>query len=86
MGRRSSESHINAIPSGARHAGHDGVDYSLAYIGPDFTIERREDFDPVYMKALFDYDYQKAILGYPWHKAPSSPGSAGRAPSQRTLG
>ena len=51
-------------------AQHDGVDYNLAYIGPDFTVEHREDFDPVYMKALVDYGYQKAIHGYPWHKAP----------------
>jgi Patatin-like phospholipase len=48
----------------------DGVDYNLAYIEPDFTVEHREDFDPVYMKALYDYGYQKAIRGYPWHKAP----------------
>jgi hypothetical protein len=51
-------------------AQRDGVDYNLAYIGPDFTVERRESFDPVYMRALFDYGYQKAIHGYRWHKAP----------------
>ena len=28
----------------------DGVDYNLAYIGRDFTVEHKEDFDPVYMK------------------------------------
>jgi Patatin-like phospholipase len=48
----------------------DGVDYNLAYIGPDFTVERRESFDPAYMRALFDYGYQKAVHGYPWYKAP----------------
>ena len=48
----------------------DGVDYNLAYIGRDFTVEHKEDFDPVYMKALFDYAYQKAVRGYPWAKAP----------------
>ncbi len=46
------------------------MDYNLAYIGPDFTVEHKEDFDPVYMKTLFDYGYQKAIRGYPWNKAP----------------
>ena len=51
-------------------AQRDGVDYNLAYIGPDFTVEHRESFDPVYMRALFDYGYQKAIHGYRWHKAP----------------
>ena len=51
-------------------AQHDGVDYNLAYIGPDFTVEHRENFDPVYMKALYDYGYQMALHGQPWHKAP----------------
>jgi len=51
-------------------ARRDGVDYNLAYIGPDFTVEHRESFDPVYMRGLFDYGYQKAINGYRWHKAP----------------
>jgi Patatin-like phospholipase len=51
-------------------AQRDGVDYNLAYIGPDFTVEHRQSFDPVYMRSLFDYGYQKAIHGYRWHKAP----------------
>jgi predicted patatin/cPLA2 family phospholipase len=33
----------------------DGVDYNLAYIGPDFTTEAKEQFDPVYMRALYQY-------------------------------
>jgi len=49
----------------------DGVDYNLAYLGRDFTVEHKEDSDPPYMKALFDYGCQKAIRGYPWHKAPA---------------
>jgi hypothetical protein len=28
-------------------ARRDGVDYNLAYIGPDFTVEHRKSFDPV---------------------------------------
>jgi hypothetical protein len=48
----------------------DGVDYNLAYIGRDFTVEHREDFDPVYMRALFDYGYKKAARGYSWEKVP----------------
>jgi Patatin-like phospholipase len=51
-------------------AKRDGVDYNLAYIGPDFTVERRESFDLVYMKGLFDYGYEKAVHGYHWSKAP----------------
>jgi hypothetical protein len=48
----------------------DGVDYNLAYIGSDFPAVKHEEFDPAYMKALFDYGYAKARAGYPWRKAP----------------
>jgi len=48
----------------------DGVDYNLAYIGPDFNAEHKVQFDRAYMQALFDYGYQRARRGYPWHKAP----------------
>jgi hypothetical protein len=34
-------------------------------------VEHKQDFDPVYMKALFDCRCQKAFRGYPWHKAPA---------------
>lgn len=49
---------------------HDGVDYNLAYIEPDFTVEHRENFEPAYMQALFEYGYQKGVHGYHWLKAP----------------
>ncbi len=48
----------------------DGVDYNLAFIGPDFTVEHKEPFDQAYMRALFDYGYQRGRAGYPWRKAP----------------
>jgi hypothetical protein len=48
----------------------DGVDYNLAYIGPEFNIVHKEDFDNVYMKALFEYSYDLARNGYPWKKTP----------------
>jgi len=48
----------------------DSLDYKLAYIGTDFTMELSEPFDPVYMRALFDYGYQKARHGYDWKKTP----------------
>ena len=48
----------------------DGVDYNLAYIGSDFTVEHKGSFDQAYMRALFDYGYQRARAGYPWSKAP----------------
>src|SRR4051795_3595635 len=48
----------------------DGVDYKLAYIGTDFTMELSEPFDPAYMRALFDYGYQQARHGYNWKTTP----------------
>jgi hypothetical protein len=55
----------------------DKVDYNLAYIGSDFTTPHKEEFDPVYMKALYQYGYDKARAGYPWSKQP--PGLAAPA-------
>jgi predicted acylesterase/phospholipase RssA len=48
----------------------DGVDYNLAFIGPDFNVEHKVPFDQAYMRALFDYGYQRGRAGYPWRKAP----------------
>ena len=48
----------------------DGVDYNLAFIGPDFNAEHKEPFDQPYMRALFDYGYQRGRAGYSWRKAP----------------
>jgi hypothetical protein len=49
----------------------DGVDFNLAYIGEDFTAPpKKEDFDPVYMNALFDYGRAQARHSDPWKKKP----------------
>ena len=48
----------------------DGVDYNLAFIGPDFTVEHKTEFDQTYMRALFDYGYRRAREGYAWSKQP----------------
>jgi len=49
----------------------EGLDFNLAYIGPDFTFEnKKEEFDPPYMSALFDYGYNLGRQGYPWKKTP----------------
>jgi hypothetical protein len=48
----------------------DHVDYNLAYIGPDFTLKAEEDFDPVFMNALYQYGRTKAQAGYRWAKRP----------------
>jgi predicted patatin/cPLA2 family phospholipase len=50
----------------------DGVQFNLAYIGSDFTMVKREDFDQDYMRALFDYGYRQGLAGYRWkHTHPS---------------
>ena len=46
------------------------MNFNLAFIGPEFDMEHKEDFDTEYMRALFDYAYQLAREGYPWQKAP----------------
>jgi predicted acylesterase/phospholipase RssA len=55
-------------------AQRDGVDFNLAYIGPDFNYPHKKTFDPEYMKRLFDYAYERSAKGYSWHKEP--PGEA----------
>jgi Patatin-like phospholipase len=51
-------------------AQRDGVDFNLAYIGADFTTERKENFDQAYMRALFEYGYRQGRNGYHWFKLP----------------
>jgi hypothetical protein len=47
-----------------------GASFHLAYIGPDFNAPHKFDFDPVYMRALFNFAHDKAAKGYPWDNAP----------------
>ena len=58
----------------------DGVDYNLAYIGADFTLEKKGEFEQAYMQALFQYGYDQAKSGREWHKLP--PGFARQSGSQ----
>jgi len=58
-------------------AQQDKIDFNLAYIGPEFTMVHKEEFDTAYMRALYDYAYQLARKGYPWVKVP--PGMAAPA-------
>lgn len=52
-------------------AQRDGLDFNLAYIGPDFKFEgKKEDFDTPFMVALFDYGYRLGKGGYEWKKFP----------------
>lgn len=48
----------------------DGIDFNLAFIGADFTAERKENFDQAYMRALFQYGYRQGRNGYHWSKQP----------------
>ena len=47
-----------------------GIDYNLAHIPSDFQERPQEQFDPEYMRKLFDLGYGLAKEGYPWLKAP----------------
>ena len=51
-------------------ARRDGMAYHLASIPDDFDAERRSQFDPVYMRKLFDFAYGLAKNGYPWVREP----------------
>ena len=48
----------------------DGLEFNLAYIDNQFQAEHTVEFDPVFMKKLFDYSYQLAKKGYPWKHTP----------------
>ena len=48
----------------------DHVDFNLAYVGKDFTITPKEDFDPEFMRPLYEYGRAAARAGYQWAKRP----------------
>src|SRR5262245_59971891 len=51
-------------------AQRDNMDYNLAYISAEFTMTKKEPFDPDYMQALFKYSYDESRRGFGWHKIP----------------
>jgi predicted acylesterase/phospholipase RssA len=51
-------------------AKRDSVSFRLAYIPETFDLEPEEEFDPKYMKALFDLGYNMARDGYEWERSP----------------
>jgi patatin-like phospholipase len=60
----------------------DGLDFNLAYIGPDFVYaNKKEQFETAFMKALYDYGYRLGRAGYPWYKEPPGLTSAPTAQS-----
>lgn len=48
----------------------DGTGFKLASMPPDFELTANEDFDPAYMKALFNLAYDLARGGYDWKTSP----------------
>jgi predicted acylesterase/phospholipase RssA len=53
-------------------AERDGVEFNLAYIGRDFTVEYDKPFEQSYMRPLFEYGRQRALQGDAWVKRPLS--------------
>jgi hypothetical protein len=51
-------------------AARDNIDFNLAHIPRDFNVQKSSDFNPQYMKPLFERGYQMALHGYPWVKTP----------------
>ena len=48
----------------------DGVDFNLAYVPASFNAPHPEDFDPDFMRALYQTGYAMAVRGFPWKKQP----------------
>jgi hypothetical protein len=51
-------------------AERDGVDFNLAYIGRDFTVEYDKPFEQSYMRPLYEYGRERALRGDAWVKRP----------------
>jgi len=48
----------------------DRVDYNLAYIPADFSMQSKSAFDKAYMNGLFKLGYSLGRAGYRWEKSP----------------
>jgi predicted patatin/cPLA2 family phospholipase len=48
----------------------DHVDFNLAYIPETFRLVKKRDFDPTYMRTLYDLAFGMASDGYSWAKHP----------------
>jgi len=49
---------------------NDKMAYNLAFIPDSFNEKSNEDFDPVYMRKLFDLGFEMAKQGFPWQNSP----------------
>lgn len=48
----------------------DGTDFNLAYIPESFKVPHTTQFDPAYMRQLYDFGFEQAAAGYRWAKQP----------------
>ena len=48
----------------------DGIDFNLAFIPEEFNLVPKEEFDPEYMKPLFELGRSNMLEGKAWHKSP----------------
>jgi predicted acylesterase/phospholipase RssA len=51
-------------------AERDGVDFRVAWIGPDFDVTYTAPFEPTYMRALFAYGQRRTREGNAWQRKP----------------
>lgn len=51
-------------------AERDGLSFNLAFVPGDFDEKPTEQFDPAWMRKLFDLGYEMGEAGYPWLDAP----------------
>ena len=58
----------------------EGFEFFLATIPADFDVKRTEEFDPVFMAALFERGFDMARRGYPWQTTPPSSENLTKAP------
>jgi hypothetical protein len=59
----------------------DGLEYNLAFIPATFNVPRVRDFDPEYMRPLYQTGYDMALAGYPWRHEPPGFSMKVRAPA-----
>jgi hypothetical protein len=52
------------------HTQRDGTHLNVAYISDDFRAPHTADFDPVFMRKLYDFGFEKAAAGYSWMTEP----------------
>jgi hypothetical protein len=48
----------------------DGTDFNLAYIPQTFKVPHTTQFDPAYMRQLYEFGFARASAGYRWTKQP----------------